>query len=487
MMAREKSLFKNYFFNLIKTLCSLIFPLITFTYSARVLGAEGVGRVSFTKSIMSYFTMLAMLGMGHYGTREGAKLRDDRDKLSKFAHEMLMINSVTTIIAYLLLFTAIRMVPKLSDYTPLILVNSLAIVLQGMGMEWLYQAVEEYKYIAIRSVVFQIGALMAMFLFVRDAGDVLPYATVTLVASSGSYIMNFFHARKYISIHWYGKYEIKKHLKPLLCLFSVVVSIELYTVLDSTMLGFLQGDVAVGKYTAAVKVNKLVNTLITAIGVVLIPRLSYYIGNGELEKIRELIQKAFHYVFVLSVPAAIGLFMLSDEIILLFSGPDFSSAGFTMRLLTPIVLVIPISVILNVQTFVPLGKEKLILMSTLTGAAVNFACNSLLIPRFAENGAAIATVIAETAVTIVCIVNANKFFDMRHIFRGYGQYWLAALPIPLIAILFQKFVTQFVLRILLVMVLSAGSYFGILLSLKNPYVLDAIHTVRNLLKMRSNK
>lgn len=486
-MAREKSLFKNYFFNLIKTLCSLIFPLITFTYSARVLGAEGVGRVSFTKSIMSYFTMLAMLGMGHYGTREGAKLRDDRDKLSKFAHEMLMINSVTTIIAYLLLFTAIRMVPKLSDYTPLILVNSLAIVLQGMGMEWLYQAVEEYKYIAIRSVVFQIGALMAMFLFVRDAGDVLPYATVTLVASSGSYIMNFFHARKYISIHWYGKYEIKKHLKPLLCLFSVVVSIELYTVLDSTMLGFLQGDVAVGKYTAAVKVNKLVNTLITAIGVVLIPRLSYYIGNGELEKIRELIQKAFHYVFVLSVPAAIGLFMLSDEIILLFSGPDFSSAGFTMRLLTPIVLVIPISVILNVQTFVPLGKEKLILMSTLTGAAVNFACNSLLIPRFAENGAAIATVIAETAVTIVCIVNANKFFDMRHIFRGYGQYWLAALPIPLIAILFQKFVTQFVLRILLVMVLSAGSYFGILLSLKNPYVLDAIHTVRNLLKMRSNK
>lgn len=185
----------------------------------------------------------------------------------------------------------------------------------------------------------------------------------------------------------------------------MAVSIELYTVLDTTMLGFLQGDIAVGKYTAAIKVNKLANTIITSVGVVLIPRLSYYVGHGEFKIMKALIDKTYNFVFLLSVPAAIGLFSLSDNIIRLFSGSEFSSAGFTMRLMVPIVLFIPFSVVTNQQTFVPMEKENLILISTLLGAITNFIFNLLLIPRYSENGAAVATVLAEMIVAMVCYLN----------------------------------------------------------------------------------
>lgn len=473
----EKSLFHNFIFNFIKTLNNILFPVITFTYSARILGVDGVGQVNFTKSIITYFTMVATLGMNYYGTREAAKRRGNRDKLSKYTHEMLFINCVTTALAYVLLFLSMALVPKLQDYRALLLVNSLAIALQGMGMEWLYQALEEYRYIAVRSSLFQVAALVAMFVFVRDAEDVAPYAAVTLAASSGAYVLNFINARKYICWRWYGHYEIKKHLRPILWLFAMAVSIELYTVLDSTMLGFLQGDAAVGRYTAAVKVNKLVNSLIIAIGAVLIPRLSFYIGQGEQERVKALVEKAYNYVFMLSVPAAVGLFMLSDGIIRLFSGPEFMSASLTMRILTPIVILIPFSVMTNQQTFVPMGKEKLILFSTSVGAVTNIILNSFLIPRYAENGAAIATVIAEMAVAIICLMNVSRYFDMKQVLCSVGHYWIAAAVIPVVVLLIKMMDVSYIVHIILAIPVSVMLYYIILLLLKNPYAKGAFQIV----------
>lgn len=476
-MKKEKLLFTNFLFNFIKTLNSILFPVISFAYSSRVLGVDGVGRVNFAKSVITYFTMLAMLGMNYYGTREAAKLRNDKKRLSRFCVEMLIINGCTTLLAYVLLIISLLSIPVLSGYRNLLLIFSGAIVLQGMGMEWLYQAMEEYRYIAVRSVLFQIGALVALFIFVRDAGDIIPYAVITLAASSGSYILNFFNARKYIYFHRHVSYSIRKHLKPLLWLFAMAVSIELYTVLDTTMLGFLKGDKAVGLYTAAIKVERMVNTLLASVGVVLIPRLSFYISQGKKKETDGLIKKGYNYVFMLSIPAAVGLFMLSNEIILLFSGSQFASAGFTMRLLPPIVILIPFSMMTNQQTFVPMGKEKLILVSTSVGAVTNLSLNSVLIPRYAENGAAVATVIAELAVAIVCLINVQRFFDMKEVFRFIWHYWFAAAVIPVVVSLIKLMDVPYVIHIILAIPVSVMLYFFILLLLKNLYAKEAFQMV----------
>lgn len=478
-MKKVRSLVENYFYNLIKTISGVVYPIVTFAYASRVLGEEGIGKVNFARSVVTYFVMLALLGMNEYGTRECARIRDDRDALSKFSHEMLMINTCTTLLSYSLFFFALIFVPKLQIYKSLLLLNSLAIILKGMGVEWLYQGLEEYRYIAVRSILFQLAAVAVLFIFVRDANDVLAYAFVLLLATSGSYVFNFINIRNLISFKWYGSYGIKKHLKSLLWLFAVAVSIELYTVLDTTMLGLIQNDAAVGRYTAAIKINKLVITIITAIGAVMIPRLSYYIRYGEKEKVSSLVEKLYNYVLMFSVPASIGLCALSRDIIHLFSGAGFTSAELTMQILTPIVLIIPLSVVTNVQTFVPMGKEKLILLSTMTGAIVNFTCNLILIPRFSENGAAIATVIAEAMVTIVSLICADKFYNLRKIFKDVYQYLIAAMPIPLIIILFNKMASCYVLRMATVILLSAICYFAILWRFKNRYLNDVIKTVTN--------
>lgn len=480
----KKSLFKNYLFNLIKTLSGVLFPLVTFAYSSRILGVDGVGQVNFAKSFITYFSMIAMLGINQYGTREAAKVREDKEKLSKFTQEILCINLITTILAYILLFFVISAVPTLKDYTILLLINSISILLSGMGMEWLYQALEEYSYIAVRAVMFQLLALILMLIFVRDRNDVASYAVVNVISTSGSLVINFFHARKHISLKRISRLEFRRHLAPMLWLFAMAVSIELYTVLDTTMLGFFKGDTAVGLYTAAVKVNRIINTVITALGVVLIPRLSYYVGNNEKDKLRQLVKKGYNYVFLLSIPAALGLFILSDEIIRLFSGPEFAAAGFTMRIITPIVIFIPFSVMTNQQTLVPLGKEKLILISTGIGAITNIICNSIMIPIFAENGAAVGTIVAEGVVALVCLKNASRFFNLKDIFKKYYQYWVSAIPIVIIGLILEKMIGNYIIRTLTEVISSALCYAVILYLFKNEYFMDVAGKIMGRLKIR---
>lgn len=471
MQPGSKSISSNFLYNFIKTFASIVFPIITFSYSSRILGAEGIGKINFSKSIISYFSLFAMLGINRYGTREVAKLGKNHQQLNKFICEMLIINSITTAFAYVLLILVVSFSPVLQGYKNILRITSMSIFLSSMGMEWLYQGLEEYRYIAVRSMIFQFIALMAMFMSVKDEKDIVNYAAVNLVASSGSYVFNFWHSRKYICFSFCDKMEIRKHLKPILWLFAFAVSVELYTVLDSTMLGLLKGDEAVGIYTAGVKVNKMVNSLISSLGIVLLPRFSYFFATENIKEIKSLLAKAYNYVFMLSIPAFLGLFFLSDKIILLFGGVGFKSAGITMRLLTPIVLIIPFNSLTTDQVFVAMNQEKKILYSTLTGATVNFMCNMVLIPIWAENGAAVATVIAEFAVMCVCLFNGKKQINYRNIFKNYWQYWVAAIPILGFYVLLELTKMHYLLEIIFFVFGSAFCYFYVLHSFNNEYLL----------------
>ena len=272
---KGKSLSANYIFNFLKTLCGILFPVLTFTYSARILGVDGVGQVQFSRTMITYFSMIAMLGMNNYGVREAARVRDHPDQLSRFAQEALAINALTTAAAYVLFFLSLYIIPKFHDYRFLLLIASSEILLQSMGLEWLYQALEEYRYIAFRSLAFQILALGCLFLFVRDRDDIAAYMIISIAATSGSYILNFIHAKKYIRFRRYSEYHFRRHFKPLFVLFAMAVSIELYNVLDTTMLGFIHGDAAVGRYTAAAKINRVMVRLLTSLSAVMFPRISY--------------------------------------------------------------------------------------------------------------------------------------------------------------------------------------------------------------------
>ena len=484
--SRSSSLTTNFFLNTLKTLGNIIFPFIAFAYTSRILGTDGIGKIHFAKAFVSYFMMIASLGVNQYGMREVAKIRNDKEEIAQFSCEILTLSIITTIISYALLYMVLLFSDQLKPYSVLIWINSISIVLSCFGIEWLYQGLEQYKYISIRSLIFQIIAFLLMITFVKSKSDIYIFAFINVLSSSGSLIINFFCAKKYLWRTNKKHLDIKKHIPPMLWLFTMALSIEIYTVLDTTMLGLLAGDNAVGLYSASIKINRVINGVVTSLGVVLMPRIAYYFKTNAKEEMLGLIEKGYNYIFMLSVPACVGMFVVSREVILLVSGHEFLNASVTMRIMSIVLSMIPVSIMTNNQLFIPIGKEKLILLSTGLGAAVNFISNALLIPRYAENGAAIGTVIAEAVVVFVCLINLSRFFSIKKIFSSYYQYWVSAIPILVIGFVANRInMTNDMIRLAIIFIFSCISYASCLFIFKNRFFMEVFNKFGKLVKRGS--
>ena len=289
----EKSLKKNAFYSFLKAFMTLIFPIITFPYASRILTPEGIGKVYFANSIVSYFVMFGSLGIGTYAVREASKVRDNKIELIKFFKEILLINLISSIISYCTFFILLIFVPKFNQYTLLLLISSIRILFTTLGLDWFYSALEEFKYITIRSIFFQIISLLVLFIFVKTKEDILWYVIFGLISSVGSNICNFFYCRKFLNLQIKVDLNLKKHIKPIFIFFGMTVATSIYTMLDTSMLGFLSSDIEVGYYSAATKINHMVLSLIVAITGVLLPRFSIYIKNEDYLNFQNLFNKSF--------------------------------------------------------------------------------------------------------------------------------------------------------------------------------------------------
>lgn len=462
MSSSKRIIRENIVFNVCKTMMSVLYPILSFTYVARVISVEGLGAVSFAKNFVSYFCLLASLGIGYYGTREGARLVNDKKKFSKLFWEILCINLISTTLSVIAFMIAAFCVPTLENYRLLLLINAISIILGGLSNEWVLGAVEKYKFISLRTMLTQVLCVIAMFLLIREEADYITYAILLVVAGYGPFIFNWIYVIKkqlVEKVDW-KILELKKHLKPIFILFAMLISIDLYTLLDTTMLGIIQGDRAVGIYSAAIKVPRLVNSMIASVGAVLVPRLSYYYEN-ERDKFNKLIDLAMTYIFMITIPCAIGEFGMAEEIILLICGNKYIDSVITSRILSVITMIIPISVLFNNQIFIPMRKEIYVLKSTCAGAVVNIILNSLLIPRMAENGAAIGTVCAEFTVMCICVYHVKKELKIKGMGIKYLNRLAVALLIIPIILLTKIFIDNSILR-LVIAILMSGIVWGVL-------------------------
>lgn len=471
---KNKSLKKNAALNMVKTIMGLIFPLITFPYASRILQPSGLGKVNFAHSIISYFSMIAALGINTYAVREAAKLREDKAALTKFVKEILTINMTSTVIAYLLLSFTILFVPYFSEYRVLLVVCSGTILFTTLGMDWLYTALEEFSYITIRSILFQFLSLILLFVFVHTQEDYLKYASISVISSVGSNICNFIHARKYISITEKIKKTLRHHLKPIFTLFAMSVAVSIYTALDTTMLGFIAGDEQVGFYTAATKINKIVLAVITAASAVLLPRLSYYISQHENEQFFNLSAKALNLIILLSLPCAVGLSLVARPVVLLLSGVSYESAIPVMQIMNPIIVVISLSGLIGIQIFMPLGKEKLTLVSVILGAVINFTLNLILIPKHGALGAGVATICAESSVTLFQLIFARKYFEWKRIVPHVIQCIFACIIMTLCILFLEKIQMNMILQLVLTVIIGAFVYGTVLIVFHNKFILSII-------------
>lgn len=408
-MAKEISIKRNFIMNAILNASSFIFPLITFPYVSRVLLPVGTGKVAAATALIAYFAMVAQLGIPTYGIRACAKVRDDREKLSKTVHEIFLINLIMSVFVYAAFFWALFNIRELAEDRILYMICSTTIIFNLLGMEWMYKALEQYSYITIRSILFKFIALILVFVLIHDRDDYLFYGVTSIFAAAGSNVMNFINARKYISFKRIGKYNLKQHLKPVAIFFAMSVATTVYTNLDSVMLKFMRGDEQVGYYNAAVKVKTIVVSLVTSIGTVLLPRVSYYIERKMHKEFKEVTAKAFNLVILMALPLVIYFIFYAREAIVFLSGPAYTPAIIPMQIIMPTVFLIGLTNVMGIQILVPQGKEKTVLISEIVGAIVDLILNAVLIPEYGSAGAAIGTLAAEFAVLIVQMIALREF------------------------------------------------------------------------------
>ena len=469
-MAQKHSLKLNFVMNAILTMSSFIFPLISYPYVSRILLPEGTGKVSFATSLIAYFIMFAQLGIPTYGVRACSRVRDDRQALTRTAQELLIINLIMTALSYTALFLALLFVPRLRAERTLYLLVSLSMIFNTIGMEWLYKALEQYTYITVRSIVFKIVALIAMFVLIHSREDYVIYGGITILASSASGICNFVHARRFISLRPVGGYRFQPHLKAVAVFFAMACASTVYTNLDTVMLGFMTSDETVGYYNAAVRIKSILVSIVTSLGAALLPRASYYVERGEMDRFRQITRKALNFVFLAAVPMMIYFMVFARQGIFLLSGENYAGAVRPMQWIMPTLLFIGLSNVLGIQILVPLNREKVVLWSIIAGAAVDVVLNVALIPQYGASGAAAATSVAELVVLAVQFFVLGKEATGAFAAVSFGKL-LPALAVGIAAaswvLLMQwgSFVT-----LLLSGILFFGSYLAMLLALKEEMV-----------------
>lgn len=483
---KKKSIGVNAILNGLRSVLNILFPIITFPYVSRVLLVKGIGIYNFSSSIVSYFSLIAGLGIGTYAIREGAKLRDNQGKISQFASQVFTINMCSTGLAYLLLFVCLLIFSKLHNYLSCILILSLSMFFGTIGTEWIYQIYEDYSYITIRSIIFQILSVILLFIFVRGPQDYLKYAVISVFSAVGSNVLNFIHARQYCRIRLVWHFDWKVHLGPIIILFFASIASMIYVNSDITLLGLMKDNYVVGIYSVSSKVYQIVKTLISAVLIVTVPRLAMLFGKQELNEYKNILSKLSNILVLLALPSSVGLFMLAREVVLIISGPKYLRSVNSLQILCFAYIFSILAWIMSDCVLIPAKREKYVLRSMSASAVLNIVINLLLIPSWSENAAAFSTVLAEMCMFAVNYYYAKDLvkdvFVSRTLLHTFISSIIGCVGIIVVCILCNYSFQSLIIKTIFSVGLSIIMYGAILVLLKNKFAISMLSRAKVILK-----
>ena len=475
--AVNKNMGVNFIFSVLKSMMGVVFPLITFPYATRVLGPECLGKIDYAYANVSYFVLIASFGVASYAIREGSKSRDDRAKISRFASELLCINVVAVLVAYAL-FLIFLCIPKMSGYRDLMLLFSVSICLTPMGVEWIYNIYEEYRYITVRAFLFQLLAVVVLYTCVKDRNDYMVYAGTLILSSVGSNIVNILRLKRFVDFKLVFSKALLKHIKPMAYLFVMIIASSIYLIMDRSMLGYITGDDReVGLYTTAIKVMTVLTSILASVRTVVIPRSAYYVKSNP-EKSKELNYTTLKIVYLISIPCAVGIALLADRVMVLFAGSEYLESGSVLKILMlDLILSAANGVIIN-QIFIINKRDKIASMAIISGAVTNLILNIILIQLIGKYGAATSTCVAELVILIFACIAGRDIFRPEKVLGQILQSVIASMPMVLIYYAIDAAGLGDLAVIGIMVIVGAAAYFGMLLIMKNKLLQDLLGGVR---------
>lgn len=410
----------NVILNVFKTVSGIIFPLITYPYILRILQVENVGKYNFSVSIISYFALIAGLGISTYGIREGVQYRNCNKEMKEFVSEAFSINLLSTIFSYVILILFTFSVPRLYECRTFIFILSSEILFTTLGVGWVFNIFEDFLYITIQTVTCQLLSLGFIFILIRSENDLLVYCILMTSTKILSHIVSMIYVRKkYCKYNFVFSQKLIKHIKAIMTIFFLNIAVVIYVSSDTTMLGFFINNYQVGLYSVSAKIYSLIKNVLVAILTVLIPRFTILYKNKEYRNANELFVRVFNVLTVFLLPVATGLFMMSDKIILVFAGESYLSGSTALRILCVAVAFSLYAYMFVHCILIPNGHEFYVLISTVVSAVINIFFNVVLIPFGGINAAAFTTVLAEISVLIMVTIWSQKIINIKGIWKNF--------------------------------------------------------------------
>lgn len=473
-MSKKKEI-NNIIYNVVYKCLNVLFPLISAGIVARRLLPIGVGKVSAAQNIVTYFTFLAPLGLSIYGVREISKAT--KKELNTIFSEFLSLNAISTTIFVVIYYCFINFTPYFQNDLYLYNIAGISIIFNYLNIEWFYQGKGEYKYITIRSTLFKVFMLISILLFVKTKNDYIKYALICCISSGGNYILNFIHLKKYSINFVFKDLQLVKHIKSLIVLLVSNVAVELYSLVDTTMLSFICRKDIVAYYTNSMKVVKVAIFVVAAIGGTTLQRISPLIKQKKDLEIKSIFLNIIKAMVFFSIPCMVGLECVSSSVIKILFGNMYLEAIPTMRILALLFLSLPFSNFIGTQILIAFNKEREILFTQIFAASINIVLNFFFIQLYKQNGAAITSVISESLVMVLMLIFVYReiHFDIK--FKFIIQITISSLVMGLAILGINTLINNEIIKLFVSILGGFVVYSSLLLFFRNEFMLCVLKKI----------
>ncbi|MFQ9922745.1 MAG: oligosaccharide flippase family protein [Beduini sp.] len=445
---------RNIFYSTFYQIIQIILPLITTPYISRVLGAAGVGTISYAQTIVSYFVLFALLGLENYGSREIAQCKNHKELNNTF-NEIVFSQFFMVIATIIIYFIYIAF---FASNKQLYLLYTLMLFGQGISINWFFWGMENFKITVIRNLILKIISILCLFLFVKTKQDIMIYALINILSVLLGELWLWKITKNTIDIRMPAWVNIKKHIQPNLMLFLPVLSKNIYLSIDKLMLGAMSTIESVGIYTYAETIVKLPMGIVTAFSTAMMPRITNLYSNHDTVTTKKYLRLSMFAILFITSAISFGIAAIAPTLIPLFLGNDFNDAITIVEMLSIIVIIISIGSIFRTQILIPLKKDKEYSRSIIIGAVINVIINLLLIPKIGILGAAIGTVLSE--FTVVCIqlyYIKNEVHIINSLLSGIPFILFGLIMFILIRTYFQSSLPT--ISNLLIQIMAGGSFY----------------------------
>lgn len=482
---KKKSVAKNYIYNLSYQILAIIIPLITTPYLSRILGAENIGIYSYTLSITTYFILFGSLGVAMYGQREIAYVQKDIKKRSITFCEIFIMRLITLSISLLIFYFTFCLNGQYTTYYKILI---LEIIANAIDISWFFQGLEEFKKTVIRNMIVKVISVICIFIFVKTSNDLNKYFLIYVLSTFLGNLSLWMYISKYVKYIHLKEIKIIRHIKPTIMLFIPQIATQIYTVLDKTMIGTIVSNKSeVGYYEQAQKIIKLLMTIATSLGTVMLPRIAATYAEGNSEKVKEYMNKSFAFIMMIAFPLMFGIISVAYKFVPVFYGEGYDRVAPLLCIISPIIVLIGLSNVTGTQYLLPTKQQNKYTISVIIGAFINFIFNLILIKNLASIGASLATVIAEFSVTLTQFILIRKEIKIKDVFKLSYKYIISSIIMFVFSIIIGHFITNNVFSIMIQAVCSILIYFGLLLVMKDGMIFEGVFKIKEKIKKDNKK